>query len=48
MERSTTTQPPHDQEHTTGQLVQRRWPMAALAAGILIAGSVVVWRWKKT
>jgi hypothetical protein len=30
------------------QLVQRRWPVAALAAGILIAGSVAVWRWKKT
>jgi hypothetical protein len=29
------------------QLVQRRWP-AALAAGVLIAGSLVVWRWKKT
>ncbi len=28
------------------QLVQRRWPMA-LAAGVLIAGSVAVWRWKK-
>ena len=29
------------------QLVQRRWP-AALAAGVLIAGSLAVWRWKKT
>ena len=29
------------------QLVQRRWPVA-LAAGVLIAGSVAVWRWKKT
>ena len=29
------------------QLVQRRWPLA-LAAGVLIAGSVAVWRWKKT
>ena len=28
------------------QLVQRRWPLA-LAAGVLIAGSVAVWRWKK-
>ena len=28
------------------QLVQRRWPVA-LAAGVLIAGSVAVWRWKK-
>ena len=27
------------------QLVQRRWPVA-LAAGVLIAGSVAVWRWK--
>ena len=27
------------------QLVQRRWPLA-LAAGVLIAGSVAVWRWK--
>lgn len=29
------------------QMVQRRWPLA-LAAGVLIAGSVAVWRWKKT
>jgi hypothetical protein len=29
------------------QLVQRRWPVA-LAAGVLIAGSVAIWRWKKT
>jgi hypothetical protein len=29
------------------QLVQRRWPVA-LAAGVLIAGSLAVWRWKKT
>jgi hypothetical protein len=28
-------------------LVQRRWPVA-LAAGVLIAGSVAIWRWKKT
>ena len=28
------------------QLVQRRWPVA-VAAGVLIAGSVAVWRWKK-
>ena len=27
-------------------LMQRRWPVA-LAAGVLIAGSVAVWRWKK-
>jgi hypothetical protein len=29
------------------QLLQGRWPVA-LAAGALIAGSVVIWRWKKT
>jgi Protein of unknown function (DUF3618) len=29
------------------QLVQRRWP-AALAAGVLIAGTVAIWRRKKT
>jgi Protein of unknown function (DUF3618) len=29
------------------QLVQRRWPVA-LAAGVLIVGSVAVWRWRKT
>lgn len=29
------------------QLVQRRWPVV-LAASVLIAGSVAVWRWKKT
>jgi hypothetical protein len=28
------------------QLVQRRWPVA-LAAGILIAGSVAIWRWRR-
>ena len=28
-------------------LVQRRWPVA-LAAGVLIAGSVAIWRWKKS
>ena len=28
------------------QLVQRRWPLA-LAAGVLIAGSVAAWRRKK-
>jgi uncharacterized protein DUF3618 len=27
-------------------LVQRRWP-AALAAGLVVAGSVAIWRWKK-
>lgn len=29
------------------QLLQDRWPVA-LAAGVLIAGSVAIWRWKKT
>jgi hypothetical protein len=29
------------------QLLQGRWPVA-LAAGVLIAGSVAIWRWKKT
>jgi hypothetical protein len=29
------------------QLLERRWPVA-LAAGVLIAGSVAIWRWKKT
>ena len=29
------------------ELVQRRWPVA-LAAAVLIAGSVAIWRWKKT
>ena len=84
MERSSATQFPNHEEHTTGQLVtmlseqvsvlirdelakvltrakaaelsgrvrrsqllQRRWPVA-LAAGVLIAGSVAIWRWKKT
>jgi hypothetical protein len=28
------------------QLVQRRWPLA-VAAGILLAGTVIVWRWKR-
>jgi hypothetical protein len=27
-------------------LVQRRWPVA-LAAGLLVAGSAAVWRWRK-
>jgi hypothetical protein len=26
--------------------VQRRWPVA-LAAGLLVAGSVAVWKWRK-
>jgi Protein of unknown function (DUF3618) len=29
------------------QIVQRRWPLA-VAAGILLAGSVVIWRRRKT
>jgi succinyl-CoA synthetase beta subunit len=29
------------------QVVQRRWPLA-VAAGVLIAGSVAVWRRRKT
>jgi len=29
------------------RLLQGRWPVA-LAAGVLIAGSVAIWRWKKT
>jgi predicted transcriptional regulator len=28
------------------QAVQRRWPLA-VAAGVLVAGSVAVWRWRK-
>jgi hypothetical protein len=28
------------------QVVQRRWPLA-VAAGILLAGTVIVWRWKR-
>jgi hypothetical protein len=27
-------------------LVQRRWPVA-LAAGLLVAGSVAIWKWRK-
>ena len=30
------------------QLVQRRWPLAAAAAGAVIIGSVLVWRRRKT
>jgi hypothetical protein len=26
--------------------VQRRWPVA-LGAGLLVAGSMAIWRWKK-
>ncbi|HEX2822874.1 MAG TPA: phage holin family protein [Streptosporangiaceae bacterium] len=29
-----------------GCLVQRRWPLA-VAAGIVVVGSVAVWRWRK-
>jgi len=29
------------------QVVQRRWPLA-VAAGVLVAGSVAIWRWRKT
>ena len=28
------------------QVVQRRWPLA-VAAGVLVAASVAVWRWRK-
>jgi len=28
------------------QAVQRRWPLA-VAAGVLVAGAVAVWRWRK-
>ena len=28
-------------------LVQRRWPLA-VAAGVVAAGAVAVWRWRKT
>jgi hypothetical protein len=28
------------------QVVQARWPLA-VALGVLIAGSVAIWRWKK-
>ena len=28
------------------QVVQRHWPLAA-AVGVLIAGSVAIWRWKR-
>jgi len=27
-------------------VVQRRWPLA-VAAGVLVAGSLVIWRWRK-
>ena len=28
-------------------LVQRRWPLAVAAAGVLAVGSLVIWRWRK-
>ena len=28
------------------QVVQRRWPLA-VAAGIVLAGSVAIWRWRR-
>ena len=28
------------------QVVQRRWPLA-VAAGVLVAGAVAIWRWRK-
>jgi hypothetical protein len=28
------------------EVVQRRWPLA-VAAGVLVAGAVAVWRWRK-
>ena len=27
-------------------VVQRRWPLA-VAVGVLVAGSVAIWRWRK-
>jgi len=30
------------------QVVQRRWPLAAAAAGIILIGSIAVWRRRKT
>lgn len=30
------------------EMVQRRWPLAAAAAGVLVLGSVLIWRWQKT
>jgi chromosome segregation ATPase len=32
---------------TTNETVQRRWPLAA-AAVVVIAATVVIWRWKQT
>jgi len=30
------------------QVVQRRWPLAAAAAGVILIGSIAVWRRQKT
>jgi hypothetical protein len=30
----------------SSQVVQRRWPLA-VAAGVLIAGSVAIWQWRR-
>ena len=30
------------------QVVQRRWPVAAAAAGVVLVGSLLVWRRRKT
>ena len=30
------------------QIVQRRWPLAAAAASVVLVGSLVVWRRRKT
>jgi len=30
------------------QVVQRRWPLAAVAAGVILIGSIAVWRRRKT
>jgi len=30
------------------QVVQRRWPLAAAAASVVLVGSLVVWRRRKT
>jgi Protein of unknown function (DUF3618) len=29
------------------EIVQRRWPLALAAAGGLVIGSVLIWRWRK-
>jgi hypothetical protein len=30
------------------QVVQRRWPLAAAAAGVVLVGSLLAWRRRKT